>query len=620
MKKIIFLISLCFCLFQCKSQTNDSAKYIWYKTQYGMRMPRIWSDSVLNIPYQDTFALIHNRGLLTLRPQDGLVYYADGSKWNSISSSLTFNSGLTRTSNNVQFGGSLLQNTNLSLGSSFGDSLIFKDSGWVRIRTNSSTSKPPLIIENKTSGAFENLYGVGDNVAWRLQGNLSNGFVGLTYYTGGTLRWATGYDGNADHAYIADIRNTPSATIEVDGSTFAAFTRGKVFGIGDLPARDTAKITIYTNGSGYTASDSTNRWIVGQNYNSTFNTTGGAIINSPIYFDNTSTRISGSNTLTNRTMWLRARNAQTNQALFIDSGNAVFRGIGNANAIINSASFFTLANLGVAQDRYAGWFECGRTLTDTLGGTQTFAAGIRAGYTYAAKGYASVPDNFSGGAIDARLSFVANHSGYTGRTFYQGPFLPSNGVTTMTSAISAALSATQSQTGGNSLRLSGWYAGVSSQILMSTGDSVGNFAWFNGGAMQASGGIVDTGFIYYANALPSAVVKKYAFYNVGINDSSIFNGPLKSFNFLADKTITVAGTTGNQTINKISGTVNFAAGTSTLTVTNSLVSTTSNVFCTIRTNDATAIIKNVVPGSGSFVITLNAAATAETSVGFFVIN
>lgn len=78
--------------------------------------------------------------------------------------------------------------------------------------------------------------------------------------------------------------------------------------------------------------------------------------------------------------------------------------------------------------------------------------------------------------------------------------------------------------------------------------------------------------------------------------------------------------TGNKTINQISGTVNFAAAASTLTVTNSLVTSTSLIFATVRTNDTTALIKNVVSTSGSFVITLNAPATATTSVGFFVLN
>lgn len=87
-----------------------------------------------------------------------------------------------------------------------------------------------------------------------------------------------------------------------------------------------------------------------------------------------------------------------------------------------------------------------------------------------------------------------------------------------------------------------------------------------------------------------------------------------------DATNTAGGTTGNQTINKPTGTVNFAAGATALTVTNSLVTTSSIVLAVVRTNDATAQIKNVVPGSGSFVINLSATATGETSVGFIVIN
>ena len=85
-------------------------------------------------------------------------------------------------------------------------------------------------------------------------------------------------------------------------------------------------------------------------------------------------------------------------------------------------------------------------------------------------------------------------------------------------------------------------------------------------------------------------------------------------------TNTAAGTTGPQTIDMPSGTVNFAIGATALTVTNSLCTTSSIVFATVRTNDATAYIKNVVPAGGSFTINLGANATAETSVGFFIIN
>lgn len=87
-----------------------------------------------------------------------------------------------------------------------------------------------------------------------------------------------------------------------------------------------------------------------------------------------------------------------------------------------------------------------------------------------------------------------------------------------------------------------------------------------------------------------------------------------------DTIVTAGGTTGNQTINKPSGTVNIAAAGTTVTVTNSLVTANSIVHAVLRTNDGTAWIKNVVPGVGSFVINLGTAATGEVSIGFIVIN
>jgi hypothetical protein len=85
-------------------------------------------------------------------------------------------------------------------------------------------------------------------------------------------------------------------------------------------------------------------------------------------------------------------------------------------------------------------------------------------------------------------------------------------------------------------------------------------------------------------------------------------------------TNTATGTTSVQTINRPSGTINIAAGETSKDVNNSLCTTSSIILPVIRTNDATATIKNVVPGNGLFTINLTAAATAETSVGFFIIN
>jgi len=85
--------------------------------------------------------------------------------------------------------------------------------------------------------------------------------------------------------------------------------------------------------------------------------------------------------------------------------------------------------------------------------------------------------------------------------------------------------------------------------------------------------------------------------------------------------ITPAGTNGSRTINALSGSVNFAAsGGSAITVTNSLVTTSSLVFCQVASADATLKSVQTVKSNGSFTITPNAAATAATIVDWLVIN
>lgn len=86
------------------------------------------------------------------------------------------------------------------------------------------------------------------------------------------------------------------------------------------------------------------------------------------------------------------------------------------------------------------------------------------------------------------------------------------------------------------------------------------------------------------------------------------------------KTITAAATTGAQVINKVSGSVNFAAAAGSLVVTNSFVSSTSLIFCTVGTNDATMKAAAAVAGAGSFEIFPDVAPTGETRVNFLVLN
>lgn len=87
-----------------------------------------------------------------------------------------------------------------------------------------------------------------------------------------------------------------------------------------------------------------------------------------------------------------------------------------------------------------------------------------------------------------------------------------------------------------------------------------------------------------------------------------------------DATITAGGTTGNQTINKSAGAVNFAGAATSLVVTSNQVTTSSLVICTVATNDTTLKSVSCVAAAGSFTIFANAAATAETRVNFWVLN
>lgn len=90
--------------------------------------------------------------------------------------------------------------------------------------------------------------------------------------------------------------------------------------------------------------------------------------------------------------------------------------------------------------------------------------------------------------------------------------------------------------------------------------------------------------------------------------------------FVLPKTVTAGGTTGAQTINKITGTVNFAAAATSLVVTDSYCTANSIIIATVGSNDTTMKSVAVVAGAGSFTIYPNAAPTAETRVNFHITN
>lgn len=167
----------------------------------------------------------------------------------------------------------------------------------------------------------------------------------------------------------------------------------------------------------------------------------------------------------------------------------------------------------------------------------------------------------------------------------------------------------------------GWYKDANSYAL-STGGTVYarfNYNRFSELVLTSSGAVTFTNGASTLSAADTAIERSAA-NRLKTTDAAGNLGDYELRKLFVNATNAAAGTTGAQTIDKAAGTVNFAAAATSLVVTNSLVSAASLVLCFVRTNDTTATIKNCVPGAGSFTITLSAAATAETSVGFIVIN
>ena len=86
-----------------------------------------------------------------------------------------------------------------------------------------------------------------------------------------------------------------------------------------------------------------------------------------------------------------------------------------------------------------------------------------------------------------------------------------------------------------------------------------------------------------------------------------------------DATMTAAGTTGPRAINKGAGAVNFAAGATSLVVTNDQV-TASSIILAMVDDAASVHVQRIVAGSGSFTIYLNTMAAEEVAVKWIVIN
>lgn len=142
--------------------------------------------------------------------------------------------------------------------------------------------------------------------------------------------------------------------------------------------------------------------------------------------------------------------------------------------------------------------------------------------------------------------------------------------------------------------------------------------WFSSGGVNS--GIVQSTQSQWRNLLPLSG-SVFDLGTPGIRWRALYlDGASTTGGFFLGRTITAAMTTGAQTIDKIAGTVNFAAAATTLVVTNNMVTADSIVMAVRRTNDTTCFLASVEPAAGSFTIRMTAACAAETSVGFVVTN
>lgn len=168
---------------------------------------------------------------------------------------------------------------------------------------------------------------------------------------------------------------------------------------------------------------------------------------------------------------------------------------------------------------------------------------------------------------------------------------------------------------GSALILTG---GAAPLATLSEGTGVGSVTLISAAGQQIIGSIASALILTNGTALAELRGNAFIPETNAVTDLGDTTHGFKQV-FL-DATITAGGTTGNQTIDKAAGSVNFAALATSLVVTSNKVTANSIVMCTVATNDTTLKSVQCVPAAGSFTMFGNAAATAETRVNFWVLN
>ncbi len=142
-------------------------------------------------------------------------------------------------------------------------------------------------------------------------------------------------------------------------------------------------------------------------------------------------------------------------------------------------------------------------------------------------------------------------------------------------------------------------------LIKNTGVISGHEAgiWVNGGSVYAE---VDS-------------VVGLAVTALGIDAGTGANLRVRAGHLVVTDYLDDSATAGNRTNNHYRGRNKIALGATTCVITNNLVDADKQIDVVLQTNDATAVLKNVVFNGTGFTVTLTAAATADTIFGWHVI-
>lgn len=111
--------------------------------------------------------------------------------------------------------------------------------------------------------------------------------------------------------------------------------------------------------------------------------------------------------------------------------------------------------------------------------------------------------------------------------------------------------------------------------------------------------------------------------NISVNDTNqtfTLSSSSGMASLVVPQTITSPTTTGSVTINKMSGSVNFGVGMSSLSLSDSLVTPNSDVQCTIGTVDPVMFGIQCIPGAGNVNMIVNSSPVSTAKVNFFITN